>query len=40
MQYSAYEVRQSDRLESHHGVRKVFVCSDSPKAGHDRTHLS
>lgn len=40
MQYSAYEVRQSDRLESHHDVRKVFVYSDNPKAGHDRTHLS
>lgn len=39
MQYSPYEVRQSDRLESHHDVRKVFVCSDSPKAGHDRTCL-
>lgn len=25
MQYSPYEVRQSDRLESHHGVRKVLV---------------
>lgn len=40
MQYSAYGVRQSDRLESHHGVRKVFVDSDSLKAGHNRTHLS
>ena len=39
MQYSPYEVRQSDRLESHHGVRKVFVYSDNPKAGHDRTCL-